>query len=236
MRSGIRAGGVVCSEEQRVRTCLGFTLLELLVVMAVVLVLAGLALPALARARGQGYRAFCLNNLRQWGLATQMYVLDHDDFLPPDGTPNPGDSNTNTGWYIQLPRELGLPRYHDMEWRTNAAAATGFTVWLCPSNRRRSNGRNLFHYCLNSYVNGTGEAAVPVRLNTLPSPASLVWLFDSKNLPAVGYWGYCHTNLHSGGAQFLFLDGHARRFRRADYWDTASNKGRTDHPEIRWVP
>jgi prepilin-type processing-associated H-X9-DG protein len=206
------------------------------VVIAIVGILASLTLPALARARGQGYRAVCLNNLRQWGLATRMYALDHDDYLPPDGTPNPGESHTNTGWYIQLPQQLGLPRYHDMPWRTNADAATGFTVWLCPANRRRSNGRNLFHYCLNSHVNGTGEDAAPVRLDSLPSPDSLVWLFDSKNLPAVGYWGYSHTNLHAGGAQFLFLDGHAVRFPASAYWDLERNKPRTNHAEIRWEP
>src|SRR5438093_4418002 len=35
------------------------------------------------------YGIACLNNLKQWGLATHLYADDHDDFLPPDGTPNP---------------------------------------------------------------------------------------------------------------------------------------------------
>jgi prepilin-type processing-associated H-X9-DG protein len=47
---------------------------------------------------------------------------------------------------------------------------------------------------------------------------------------------YVHTNLHSAGAQFLFLDGHARRFRNADYWDFMEQKGRTNNPSIVWVP
>jgi prepilin-type processing-associated H-X9-DG protein len=42
--------------------------------------------------------------------------------------------------------------------------------------------------------------------------------------------------LHSGGAQFVFLDGHAARFRQADYWDAATGKGRTNHPALRWFP
>ena len=214
----------------------GFTLLEVLVVLGVLAVLAGLMLPGLGKARDRGRGAYCLGNLRQWGLATHLYALDQDDFLPPDGTPNPGDSSTNSGWYIQLPRQLGLPRYHEMPWRTNALADPDLTVWLCPANRRRSNGRNLFHYCLNGQVDGTGEDDQPVRLGSLPAPSQMVWLFDSKNLPAVGYWGYTHTNLHAGGAHFLFLDGHARRFRKATYWDEETNRARTDHPEIQWVP
>lgn len=213
-----------------------FTLLELLVTMAVIAILASLVLPALGRAKDRGRAVYCLNNLRQWGLATHLYALDHDDYLPPEGTPNPGERSTNSGWYIQLPRQMGLPRYHDMPWRTNAAIDPGWTLWICPANPRRSNGRNLFHYCLNAHINGTGEDNRPVRMSALPGLARLVWLFDSKNLPAVGYWGYTHTNLHQGGAQFLFLDGHARRYPRAAYWDEERNRGRTDHPALQWVP
>lgn len=214
----------------------GFTLLELLVTISLVAVLATLVLPALNRAKQRGETVICLNNLRQWGLATQLYATDHDDYLPPDGTPNPGNNSTNFGWYIQLPQQLGLPRYHDLPWRTNANATTGISVWICPANPRRSNGRNLFHYCLNAHVNGTGDDDRPVRLGNLADVSSLVWLFDSKNLPAVGYWGYTHTNLHQGGAQFLFLDGHARKFRRGEYWDELSQRGRTNNPALRWIP
>ncbi len=214
----------------------GFTLLELLTVIAVITILAGLLLPALTRARNQARAIVCLNNLKQWGLATQLYATDHDDYLPPEGTPNPDDAATNVGWYIQLPIELGLPRYHAMAWRTNAQASVGRSVWICPENRRRSNGNNLFHYCLNENINGTGDENQPVRLAPLSEPTCLVWLFDSKNLPAVGSWSYVHTNLHRAGAQFAFLDGHAARFRNTVYWDFASNKPRVNDAALRWIP
>lgn len=214
----------------------GFTLLELLVVIAVIAVLAALLLPALTRVQGRARAVACLNNLRQWGLATQLYAASHQDFLPPEGSPNPTESATNQGWYIQLPRELGLPRYHEQPWRTNPAVEPGRSVWICPANARRSNGRNLFHYCLNEHVNGTSEDNRPVRLAAVPEPSRMVWLFDTKNLPAVGYWNFTHTNLHRGGAQFVFLDGHAAWLPRAAYWDERANTGRQESPQLRWVP
>ena len=211
-----------------------FTLIELLVVIAIIAILAGLLLPALSRAKAQAQAVGCLGNLNQWALATQLYSTDHADFLPPEGTPNPDAKDTNIGWYIQLPQQLGLPRYHDMPWRTNAAAPTGRSLWICPRNVRRSNGNNLFHYCLNEEVNNTGELNHPIKLAAIESPSAMVWLFDTKNLPAVGYWGFVHTNLHQQGAQFAFLDGHARRYRNTAYWDFALGHGRTNNPELRW--
>jgi prepilin-type N-terminal cleavage/methylation domain-containing protein/prepilin-type processing-associated H-X9-DG protein len=214
----------------------GFTLIELLLVMAVIAILAGLLLPVLGRARGRAQASACLNHLKQWGLATHLFAADNNDFLPPEGFANPTAVHTNTGWYIQLPEVLRLPRYHDMPWRTNPLAATGNTLWLCPANPRRSNGNNLFHYCLNNHVDGSGDFDAPRRISTVPRPSVVVWLFDSKNLPAVGAWSFVHTNLHNRGAQFNFLDGHVRRFPNRDYWDFASNHARTDNPNLIWEP
>ena len=227
---------MVRPDPTRMRAARAFTLIELLVVIAIIAILAAMLLPALAKAKERANAAACLNNLKQWGIATQMYVTDNLDFLPPDGTPNPSDTATNTGWYIQLPALLGIPRYHDMAWRTNAGAAIGNTIWLCPSNPRRSNGNNLFHYCLNENISDTGVNNRPLKITTLSQHSALVWLFDSKNLPAVGTPNFVHTNLHSGGAQFTFLDGHAARFRSSEYWDYTAGKGRTNNPNIRWYP
>src|SRR5579871_2534246 len=83
----------------------GFTLIELLTVIAVIAIIASLLLPAIHRAQVGARTTSCLNNLKQWGLATQIFASENDDLLPEDGSSN-GINRDEHGWYNDLPCTL----------------------------------------------------------------------------------------------------------------------------------
>jgi len=75
-----------------------------------------------------------------------------------------------------------------------------------------------------------------VKLGSVPHPTRTVWLFDNGKLAAVAQQNNVHTNLHSRGAQFTFLDGRSARFKSTEYWDFAVDCGRTNNPNLIWIP
>src|SRR5580658_1883943 len=76
----------------------GFTLVELLAVIAIIAMLAGILLPALSGARERSRGIYCLNNARQLTLAWHLYADDHDGTLPYNVVMTETSGHTNVNW------------------------------------------------------------------------------------------------------------------------------------------
>ncbi len=88
----------------------GFTLLELLVVVAILGILAGLLLPVLSKGKGKAQGVYCLNNGKQMMAALVLYTGDNHDFFPP----NPDDGNIEPGYnWCSGQAGIGQPQEFD---------------------------------------------------------------------------------------------------------------------------
>ena len=86
-----------------------FTLIELLIVIAIIAILASMLLPALQSARKKGHGISCKGNLRQSGLVFQMYASDYQEWLMPIDPKDEGDSGPILFNYIQIINYMKIP-------------------------------------------------------------------------------------------------------------------------------
>jgi len=217
----------------------GFSLAELLVVMAAISVLAALLHPLLSKARETARKAVCQSNLRQIGLAFGLYLSDWDEFYPCNGDPNLW---MGRNWRVVIQPYVGgqeiesKPFGHEKPLKVRHSE-----IFLCPSDtvapvrwERTSYGYSACFYHRPEDINSLAGAlsgsncsnwagiigaisslpCVPQQESSVKFPSRkglcAEWLSNHERVEGdCGWWDW------RGGGNYLFADGHVKYLHRS---------------------
>ncbi len=206
-----------------------FTLIELFVVVAIIMILASLLLSALVNSKEEANKISCMNNLKQLGAAHVMYSDDNRTYMPLciDSFDGLTEASATNSWVLGEVRYFS--RTNDIRNGTLFPYARNTGIYKCPNDSSKIPsapiGRNR-SYTLDQYLSFVGAAVPnPLRRYTQILTNSAVFVFIDEDSGSIedgnfgldyapaGSWVDLPTSRHSQGATLSFADGHVEKFK-----------------------
>lgn len=228
----------------------GFSLIELLIVCAIIALLMAVLCPSLAAARSQARAAHCASNLRQWAMTMRMYAQENSDYVVGRGQgqmPMDGSATANVYnalfWYNTLPVMMKQRTFGQMyDANVIPRPGRGFAGWICSESvEEYPSNRIFFSYGQNMDLSPTSNLR-PTKLGDLGNEQTFVYMGDSAQRFG-SIWPtiltqpkeYNPVMRHLGKTNLAFADGHVSLVARsAEGILINPMTSQNEAAEIRW--
>lgn len=206
-------------------------------VVAIIGILASLLLTALAGAREQSRATQCAANLRQWGLAFNMYADDNSGCLPRRGQGvQPLTQLTRpTDWFNALPIYFNEPAYEEMAGNNSTPAPQSPSVFICPTAYNTNPAAACFLPLSMNMNLSPWNLPLPPTMNQIQVPVYVVAMADAPGPYSATYPSgqpYSIVARHAGNINLLFLGGQVNHY-PGPY--IGCGVGDPGLPDVRWL-